>query len=412
VAFAVAARADVPIKVEALGTVTPIATAVVRPQVSGVINDIYYQEGQTVKSGQPLVQIDPRPFQLAIDQAQAQLARDDAELDNARVILERNRTLLAQDSIAKQDVETQEATVKQLIGVVAADQAAIATARLNLTYSKVVAPISGRIGLRPVDLGNYVTAGDASGVATITQLQPIDVVFTLPADNVIPVEKRLAAGAQLPTAVLDRTRTQELGMGQFLTLDNQIDPQTGTVRAKARFDNPDGVLFPNQFVNVQLQLDTVKQAIVVPAAAIRHGPQGEFVYVVAQDNTAHVREVKTGVALDDRASVTTGLDVGERVVTEGGDRLADGSTVRLPGQQRPDGAPGGGNRKWNGSQGGQQNAQGQRRHRNGAQDAPAASGAQQGQPASGDSQQSEQAAAQGQGGERRRSHRAAAQDAG
>jgi multidrug efflux system membrane fusion protein len=412
VAFAVAARADVPIKVEALGTVTPIATAVVRPQVSGVINDIYYQEGQTVKSGQPLVQIDPRPFQLAIDQAQAQLARDDAELDNARVILERNRTLLAQDSIAKQDVETQEATVKQLIGVVAADLAAIATARLNLTYSKVVAPISGRIGLRPVDLGNYVTAGDASGVATITQLQPIDVVFTLPADNVIPVEKRLAAGAQLPTAVLDRTRTQELGMGQFLTLDNQIDPQTGTVRAKARFDNPDGVLFPNQFVNVQLQLDTVKQAIVVPAAAIRHGPQGEFVYVIAQDNTAHVREVKTGVALDDRASVTTGLEVGERVVTEGGDRLADGSTVRLPGQQRPDGAPGGGNRKWNGSQGGQQNAQGQRRHRNGAQDAPAASGAQQGQPASGDSQQSEQAAAQGQGGERRRSHRAAAQDAG
>jgi len=410
VAFAVATRADVPIRVEALGTVTPIATAVVRPQVSGVIKDIYYREGQTVKSGQPLLQIDPRPFQLAIDQARAQLARDDAELDNARVILERNQTLLAQDSIAKQDVETQEASVKQLIGVVAADQAALETAQLNLAYSKVVAPISGRVGLRPVDLGNYVTAGDANGVATITQLQPIDVVFTLPADNVIPVEKRLSAGAQLPTTVLDRTRTQKLGMGQFLTLDNQIDSQTGTVRAKARFDNPDGVLFPNQFVNVQLQLDMVKQAIVVPAAAIRHGPQGEFVYVVAQDNTAHVREVKTGVALDDRASVTSGLEVGERVVTEGGDRLADGSTVRLPGQQRPEGAPGS---KWKGGQGGQQNAQGQRRHRNGAQGAaPAGDGAQQGQPASGNTQPSEQAAAQGQSGERRRSHRAAAQDAG
>jgi multidrug efflux system membrane fusion protein len=370
VAFAVASRADVPIKVEALGTVTPIATAVVRPQVSGVIKEIYYQEGQTVKSGQPLVQIDPRPFQLAIDQAQAQLARDAAELDNARVILERNRTLLAQDSIAKQDVETQEATVKQLMGVVAADQAAVATARLNLTYSKVVAPISGRVGLRPVDLGNYVTAGDANGIATITQLQPIDVVFTLPADNVIPVEKRLAAGAQLPTAVLDRTRTQELGMGQFLTLDNQIDPQTGTVRAKARFENPDGVLFPNQFVNVQLQLDTVKQAIVVPVSAIRHGPQGEYVYVIADDNTAHVREVKTGVTLDDRTAVTSGLNVGERVVTEGGDRLADGSTVRLPGQQRPDGTPAGDGRKWKGGQpGGEQNAQGQRRHQGGAQPA-------------------------------------------
>jgi multidrug efflux system membrane fusion protein len=396
VAFAVATRADVPIKVEALGTVTPIAMAVVRPQVSGVIKEIYYQEGQSVKSGQPLVQIDPRPFQLAIDQAEAQLARDDAELDNARVILERNRTLLAQDSIAKQDVETQEATVKQLIGVVAADQAAIATARLNLTYSKVAAPISGRVGLRPVDLGNYVTAGDANGVATITQLQPIDVVFTLPADNVIPVEKRLAAGAKLPTTVLDRTRTQQLGTGQFLTLDNQIDSQTGTVRAKARFDNPDGVLFPNQFVNVQLQLDTVKQAIVVPAAAIRHGPQGEFVYVIAQGNTAHVREVKTGVALDDRASVTSGLEVGERVVTEGGDRLADGSTVLLPGQQLPGGAPGGG-RRWKGDQqgqSGQQNAQGERRHKGGAQQA------------------GEQPAAQGQSGEQRRSHRAATRDTG
>jgi membrane fusion protein, multidrug efflux system len=332
VAFAVAARDDIPIRVEALGTVTPIAAAVVRPQVSGVIEQILYREGQTVQSGQPLVQIDPRPFQLALEQATAQVTRDQADLDNARVILERNQTLLAQDSIARQDVDTQAATVKQLLGAVAADRAAIGTARLNLSYSKVVAPISGRVGLRPVDIGNYVSTSDATGVATITQVKPIDVVFTLPADDVPRVQQRVNEGAQLPTIVLDRTRSLQLGSGTFLTLDNQIDVQTGTVRAKARFENPDGTLFPNQFVNVQLQLDTVKQAIVVPAAAIRHGPQGHFVYVIAADDTAHVRDVTVGPALADRVSVAAGLQPGERVVTEGGDRLEDGSVVRLPGQ--------------------------------------------------------------------------------
>jgi multidrug efflux system membrane fusion protein len=332
VAFGVASRMDIPIRIEALGTVTPIAMATVRPQVSGVVQAIYYQEGQVVERGQPLVLIDPRPFQLALNQAEAQLARDEASLDNARVILERNQTLLAQDSIAKQDVETQEATVKQLIGTVAADRAAVGTARLNITYSKVVAPISGRVGLRPVDLGNYVSTGDATGVATITQVKPIDGVFTLPADSVPTVQKRVHAGAQLPTIVLDRTRTTTLGDGQFLTLDNQIDAATGTVRAKARFDNAEGTLFPNQFVNVQLQLDVVKQALVVPAAAIRHGPEGTFVYVVDAQNTAHVRLVKTGPSVDDRTAVTSGLQDGERVVTEGGDRLTDGSVVRLPGQ--------------------------------------------------------------------------------
>ena len=387
VAFAVATRADIPIRVEALGTVTPIAMATVRPQVSGVVQEVYYQEGQTVQRGQPLVQIDPRPFQLALDQASAQLARDEAQLDNARVILERNQTLLAQDSIAKQDVDTQEAAVKQLIGTVAADRAAIGTARLNIAYSKVVAPIGGRIGLRPVDLGNYVSTGDTTGVATITQVKPIDVVFTLPADGVSSVEKRVTAGAQLPTTVLDRTRTTQLGMGRFLTLDNQIDSQTGTVRAKARFDNADGALFPNQFVNVQLQLDTVKQALVVPAASIRHGPQGDFVFVIDAENTAHVRTVKVGPSVDDRTSVTSGLQEGERVVTEGGDRLTDGSVVRLPGQM-----PAGGGQRGQGAQGAQgggQSGQGQgRRHRqNGAQEnGQAPSGApesQQGNPPSG-----------------------------
>lgn len=332
VAFAVAAHADIPIRLDALGTVTPIAAATVQPQVSGVLTDIYYKEGQQVERGQPLVLIDPRPFQLALNQASAQQARDQAELDNARTMLERDRTLLKQDSIAQQDVDTQAATVKQLMGVVGADRAAVDTARLNLSFSRVTAPISGRVGLRPVSLGNYVTIGTATGtgVATITQVSPIDVEFTLPADSVPSIQQRVGAGAVLPVTVLDRTRTTTLGSGAFLTLDNQIDSQTGTVRAKARFENSNGALFPMQFVNVQLQLDTMRSAVVVPAAAVRHGPQGDFVYVIAKDDTAHVRLVKTGPAADDRTSISSGLQPGERVVTEGGDRLTDGSAVRLP----------------------------------------------------------------------------------
>src|SRR6185437_7228305 len=300
-----------------------------------------------------------------LDQAIAQLDRDQAELENARVILERNQTLLAQDSIAKQDVDTQAATVKQLAGTVESDRAAIGTARLNLTYSKVAAPLSGRLGLRPVDIGNYVATGDTTGVATITQVQPIDVVFTLSADSVTPVQQRVSAGAMLPATVLDRSRTTTLGTGTFLTLDNQIDTQTGTVRAKARFDNPNGLLFPNQFVNVQLQLDTLQSAIVVPASAVRHGPNGDFVYVIAQDDTAHIRDVKVGPAIDDRTSLASGLQVGERVVTEGGDRLVDGSVVRLPGKTFRN-AQGGGNQTGNQSGNSQNGARRHSRRQNGA----------------------------------------------
>lgn len=338
VAFAVATRADIPIRLEALGTVTPVASATVQPQVSGVVTDIYYREGQEVERGQPLALIDPRPFQIALNQAIAQQARDEAELDVARITLGRDRTLLAQDSIAHQDVDTQEATVKQLTGVVAADRAAVDIARLNLNYSRVTAPIGGRVGLRPVDMGNYVSTGGTTGVATITQVNPIDVEFTLPADTVTSIQKRVGEGAVLPTTVLDRARTTSLGSGTFLTLDNQIDTQTGTVRAKARFENANGALFPNQFVNVQLQLDTLRQATVVPAAAIRHGPHGDFVYVITKENTARVRAVKVGPSVEDRTSISSGLQAGERVVTEGGDRLTDGSAVKLPYPRHP--APG------------------------------------------------------------------------
>ena len=362
VAFATASLADIPIRMEALGTVTPIAAATVRAQVAGVLMQINYTEGQTVKRGQPLAVIDPRPFKLALDEATAQQARDEAQLENARVILERNRTLLSQDSIAQQDVDTQAATVKQLQGTVASDRAAVSTAKLNLDYSNVQAPIGGRIGLRPVDVGNYVTSGDTNGVATITQLSPIDVVFTLPADSVTVIQQQVHGGETLPTTVLDRTRSKVLGNGAFLTLDNQIDTQTGTVRAKARFENTDGVLFPNEFVNVQLQVNTIRQAVVVPTNAIRHGPQGDFVFLIAPDNTAHITPVHVGPSADDRVSITDGVKAGDRVVTEGGDRLVDGSEVHLPGQA-PGAQGGAGKKQWNGKRNGFGNGSGNGKRR-------------------------------------------------
>jgi membrane fusion protein, multidrug efflux system len=219
------------------------------------------------------------------------------------------------------------------------DRAALNTAELNLTWSKVAAPIGGRVGIRPVDMGNYITPSLTNGVATITQLTPIDVLFTLPADVVPRLQQRLRAGAQLPTTVLDRTRTIVLGNGQFLTMDNQVDASTGTVRTKARFSNEDGALFPQQFVNVRLLIDTLKDAVVVPAAAVRHGPNGDYVYQIAPDSTAHIQLVKTGPSVEDKISIASGLQAGDRVVTEGGDRLVDGTFVRLPGQSGP-GTPG------------------------------------------------------------------------
>ncbi len=347
IAAVAAVYADLPVRLEALGTVTPLAVAVVRAQVPGVLTQVLYREGALVKAGEPLAQIDARPFQLALEQAQGALARDAAQLANARQQLERDRTLLAQDSVAQQDVDTQATTVKQLEGTVEADRAQLDSARLNLAFARVTAPIAGRVGLRPVDVGNYVTPADTAGVATITQLAPIDVIFTLPADSVAQVSERLRGGAHLEAVAFDRTRTRVLGRGEFLTLDNQVDTQTGTVRAKARFANADGALFPSQFVNLRLQVDVVKAAIVVPGAAVRHGPKGDFVYVVGKDHKARLQLVTAGISVDDRTAIVKGLAVGERVVTEGGDRLVDGSVVHeagaadrktrsAAGQQRPD----------------------------------------------------------------------------
>jgi len=341
VGVAVAERADIPIWVEALGTVTPAATVTVRPQVSGVLKQVLYREGDMVRAGQLLATIDARPFEMALMQAEGQRQRDQAQLENARLTLQRYQQLLQQDSIARQDVDTQAALVRQLEGTLVADKAAEGTARLNLAYTRITAPVSGRVGLRPVDAGNLVSTSDTNGIAVITQVTPIDVSFAVPQDRLPELQRRLAQGASLPVSAMDRARTTELAAGRFLTLDNQIDVQTGTVRAKARFPNDQGALFPNQFVNVRLLLDSVQGAVTVPVTALRQGPSGDFVYVLREDRTVSLRNVKRGIATTDRVAITDGLQAGEKVITEGADRLRDGARVVLPGERPASGAFGG-----------------------------------------------------------------------
>jgi len=338
VGIAVATRADLPVVLDALGTVTPVVTVTVRPQVSGVITQVLFSEGQIVKKGQLLATIDPRSFEIALQQAIGARQRDEAQLDSARVQLQRYQTLLNQDSIARQDVDTQAALVKQLEGTLVIDRANEGTARLNLGYSRIVAPVAGRVGLRTIDSGNYIGAGDANGVAVITQLAPIDVAFSVPQDRVPEVQASVAAGTRLAVAAFDRTRTKKLDDGTFMTLDNQVDVQTGTVKAKARFANAAAALFPNQFVNVRLLLRSVENAVVVPVTALRHGPNGDFVYVINDDRTVSVRAVERGVSTNETIALTKGLEVGERVVTEGGDRLKDGARVQLPSDRAASGA--------------------------------------------------------------------------
>jgi multidrug efflux system membrane fusion protein len=341
VGVATATKADIPVVIDALGTVAAAATATVRPQVSGVLQKINFSEGQLVREGQVLATVDPRPFQMSLLQAQGQRQRDEAQLESARVTLARYRTLLAQDSIARQEVDTQAALVKQLEGTVMTDRAAEGNARLNVGYTQVRAPISGRVGLRTVDIGNLVGSGDANGVAVITQLSPIDVEFAVPQDQVPELQSRVVQGGALPATALDRTRTDTLATGKFQALDNQVDVQTGTVRAKARFANGDSKLFPSQFVNLRLQVRTIKDAVVVPVTALRHGANGDFVYVLnAANKTASIRPVTRGQATVDTIEIKSGLTAGEQVITEGADRLKDGAKVTLPGD-RPAGAGGG-----------------------------------------------------------------------
>jgi len=335
VAVATAAVGDIQVKIPALGTVTPLATVTVRTQITGTLQKIFFTEGQFVHQGEPLAQIDPRPYEAALQQMQGNLKRDQALLADAKLDLKRYEGLVKEDSIAEQQLDTQRALVDQYIGATEADEGQVNTAKVNLLYTHIVSPVTGRVGLRQVDQGNYVTPGDTNGIVLINQLQPITVIFPIPEDNVSAVMKRLHDGATLTVEAYDRTNSTKIADGKLLTADNTIDVTTGTIKLRAQFDNTDNALFPNQFVNIQLLQDVLSNQIIMPNSAVRRGaPNGvasTFVYVVNADNTVSVRPVTLGVVDGERVAVTAGLKAGEVVVTEGGDRLRDGAPIILPG---------------------------------------------------------------------------------
>ncbi len=335
VGVASASRGDIQVRIPAIGTVTTLANITVRTQISGYLQKILFTEGQLVHAGDVLAQIDPRPYEAAVKQAEGNLKRDQALLANAKLDLERYRQLVKEDSIAVQQLDTQRALVDQYEGVIETDQGALKAAQVNLVYTRVLSPVAGRVGLRQVDQGNYVTPGDANGIVVVNQLQPISVIFPVPEDDVAAIVRRQRASGPLAVEIYDRTNAAKLGVGKLLTFDNQIDTTTGTIKLRALFDNADGTLFPNQFVNVQLLLERLENQLVIPNAAVRRGaPNGvqtTFVYVVGAERTVKVRPVELGAVDGERVAVIKGLDAGEQVVTEGGDRLREGAHVVLPG---------------------------------------------------------------------------------
>ena len=346
VAMATAVSGDIQVRIPALGTVTPTATVTVKTQISGQLQQIAFKEGQVVHQGEFLAQIDPRPYQAALQQAQGNLARDAAQLANARLDLKRYQDLIRTNLVAQQQLDAQAALVGQLEGTIVGDTAQVHTAQLNLQYAHIVSPVGGRAGLRQVDQGNYVTPGDPNGIVVVTALQPITVIFPIPEDNVSAVMKRFRQGEALEVDAYDRANTTLLARGRLITVDNVIDTTTGTVKLRAQFDNQDYALFPNQFVNIRLLLQTEKDQVVIPVAAVQHGaPNGvnsTFVYRINADRSVSVVPIALGVVDGERVAVGRGLKPGDRVVTEGGDRLRDGAQVLLPAADSAGGGRGAG----------------------------------------------------------------------
>ena len=369
-------KQDVPVILTGLGTITAYNTVTVRSRVDGQLTKVNFQEGQFIKEGDLLAVIDPRPYEVALQQAQAALARDQAQYDTSKANLARNEQLVKEGIIAVQQLDTQRAETGQFAGTIQLDQAQIENAKLNLSYTHITAPVSGRIGLRLVDAGNIVHASDQNGMLVITQMQPIAVLFTLPEDDIPQVVERLHSG-ELPVEAFDSDDKNKLAAGKLQTIDNQIDPTTATVRLKAVFDNRDSVLWPNQFVNIHLQLRTIKDATVIPSSALQHGQQGAYVFSVDSSNKAQMHNVQVELTQGDTTVLASGVAPGDRVVTDGQDRLSSGSPVEPTSGQ-------GGRRN--------QNAQGQTPAANGA---PESGGNDSGQPSQRQAQS--QPGPQGQG---------------
>jgi len=326
---ATAVSAAVPRYLSGLGTITAANTVTVRSRVDGQLMALHFQEGQQVKAGDLLAEIDPSQFKVALAQAEGQLARDKATLANARRDLARYQQLSKTNLVSRQELDAQQALVNETLGTIKADEAAVASAQLQLTWSRITAPVDGRVGLKQVDIGNQISSGDTNGIVVLTQTHPIDVLFTLPESDIATIVQAQKAGKTLTVEAWDRTNKQKLSTGTLLSLDNQIDATTGTIKLKGRFENQDDALFPNQFVNARMLVDTQQDAIVIPTAALQMGNDGHFVWVLNNDNKVSKHTVTTGIQDSEKVVIAAGLSAGDRVVTDGIDRLTEGASVEV-----------------------------------------------------------------------------------